>query len=167
MARKIVVTAGAEEILRLLKDRRDSAGLNPVQGLKYALALGACNLGQTLRMESLSRKLSPDFQKELLRDYVTESAKFQSLVKLGKREETEEMSAGVMGLTEEILALCHEEEDPAGPGPRYQSVKEILHRLGAGDDYALHDGLFELMNRQHEILTGYFLKALDGTETPK
>lgn len=160
IARKLVLTAGIEETLRLILEKKNNTATSPLEKLKHILALAACNLGQSMKAEFIAQKLPQDLRTEIIRDYVMESIKFQNVVNLKNASEAEQMFGEVARIANE-LEIHWKEEDPVGPGPRYYCVKDLLHRLGGETDFNMHDSLFELMYLQHKALIDFFRKFLE------
>jgi hypothetical protein len=158
IARQIIKHTGLDENLGIIKQKRQLGKTEPRELLKLVMALSTCNLVQTFKAEFMAGDFTDQQRDDILRDYVMESFRNQDLVKLGGKEEAEQMRLAVMGIVGELQAFWDESEDPhgSGPGPRYYCVKEVLKRLGDQSNFDLHDALFELMYLQYK----HYLKFL-------
>ncbi len=157
IAEKLIKKVDLDENLKLLKQKNHTGTVEPDEFLNLILALGTCNLVQTMKADFIQEKLQPALQYEITRDYVKESLDRQKLIKI-KSAEAEEKFYAVMRIVSELQMFWKESEDPTdgGPGPRYYCVKEILKRIGGETNYELHDALFELMYLQHKNYIDFF-----------
>ncbi len=165
LAEKLIKKVDLEENLDLLKGKNYKVTVKPSEFLNLVLALGTCNLVQTLKAGFIAEKIQPAFQYEITRDYVKESLGRQKLVKI-KSSEAEEKFYSVMRIVTELQVFWKENIDPldSGPGPRYYCVKDVLKRMGGETNYELHDALFELMYLQHKNYIDFFREYLANPE---
>jgi hypothetical protein len=155
IARQIIKNTGLDENLGILKQKRHAVPVPPKEILKMVMALSACNLVQTMKAEFITNKLSQETRDDITKDYIMESFRNQDLFRLEKGE-MEGLRLGVMEVVEKLQGFWGEAEDLSGPGPRYYCVKEVLSGLGGGQNYELHDALFELMYLQYRHYLKYF-----------
>ena len=166
VARQIIQNTGLDENLGILKQKNHPVPAHPKEILKLVMALSACNLVQTMKADFIVEKIPEEEREAILRDYILESFRKQDLAPLSGKQEMEELRLAVMGIVGELERFWGGAEDPqgSGPGPRYYCVKEILARLGGGQNYDLHDALFELMYLQYKHYLAFFRNYLEQQE---
>jgi hypothetical protein len=152
------------ELPALFEQLQVKKGRNPEMAqkiLQIILAMSACNLVQTLKTDFLVSKLSPEKREAILRDYILQAFRSQTLVKFKNEAELNEKRQLVMGIVSELQKPWNENEDShgSGPGPRYFCAKATLSMFGADPDFELHDALFEHMYLKYKLYID-FLKTL-------
>jgi hypothetical protein len=160
-AEKLVKLTALQETLDILKREKSAVTAEPEDELVIILAVGTCNLMQTMRADFISQSIDAEAQDEIIRHFVEESLRRQDLVKIKGSSGMETKRFAVMAIVEELQKFWKGEDDQqgSGPGPRYYCVKEMLRRLGAKPGTDLHDALFELMYIRHKYYIDFF-KAL-------
>lgn len=156
-AKKLIQAGSLEEHLDFFKKKGGSIKAPPSEILKWVLAMSACNLVRTMKVEFIAAKIPAEDQQDVIDDYVVESLRRQKLVKVKDGAEQMEMCQNILKATGELETFWLKgDDDPNSPGPRYYCVKEVLRRLGDEKNFDLHDALFEFMYLQYKQFLDYF-----------
>ena len=167
IAKELIEKTGLQDSLILLESVKRSESVPPGDLLKLLLALSACNLVQTMKVEFIDQAILPDDQLDITDDYVTETLRRQNVLKMSDGAELMEKCVEILYLVGELEIFWRNDDDPKGPGPRYYCVKEVLRRLGNEENFPLRDSLFEFMYLQHKHFIDYFFHRLKPTDPPQ
>ena len=160
-AKKLIQVTSLEENLAFFKAKQSAIKVPAREVLKWVLAMSACNLVRTMKVEFVAAKIPAEDQQDVIDDYVVESLRRQKLLKLKDGAEQMEMCQEILKATVELENFWLKgDDDPNSPGPRYYCVKEVLRRLGDEKNFDLHDALFEFMYLQYKHFLDYFRSFL-------
>ncbi|HVZ81134.1 MAG TPA: hypothetical protein VHE12_10140 [bacterium] len=157
VARELIGSSGLEESLSLFKTAGHGGTAPPEELLKWVLAMSACNLSRTLKLEHIQAQVQEEDRQDILDDYIVESLRRQDLQVFRDGAELMEKCQDILKAAEELESFWYgTPQDPGNPGPRYFCVKAVLEHLGAEDQLDLRDALFEFMYVQHSHFLAHF-----------
>jgi hypothetical protein len=155
-ARQLIQFSNLAESLAFFEETGKAGTAPPGERLKWVLAMSACNLNRTLKLEHIAARLSEDDRQDILDDYVMESLRHQNLQKFKDGAERMEKCGEILKAADELESFWYGAQDPNNPGPRYYCVKAVLEHLGSQGQFDLHDALFEFMYGQYRHFLLHF-----------
>jgi hypothetical protein len=156
-ARQLILSSNLGESLDLFGPRDPGVTRGLPELLKWVLAMSACNLDRTMKLEGIAARMTEEERQDILDDYVMESLRRQKLQAFKDGGELMEKCQEVLEAAEQLGSFWYgTPQDPHNPGPRYYCVKAVLEHLGAQGRLNLHDALFEFMYVQYHHFLRHF-----------
>lgn len=127
--------------------------------LKQILGLSLGNLIRTMKEESFDRMVDPEDRLDILEDYVMENLREQGWIRFQDGTERMGMCQEIMAIAESLQFLWKDVKYQDA-GAYFRSVKDLLTRLGKGDNLPLQDALVQFATRQYQSFLYYFYSLL-------